>query len=161
MKELAKNPYHAWTPDLQVKALKRLGLSIFVAAFGVFITFVSNWFELPSVFILVSFIGVFVSITVAPIIFFSSGILSSENPNRLPTFTDEFCRHVIYQAYRAVAWGLILLSLFVFLLADLLLSTLSTVSVSVSQISGLFALSGMLIWAITVVRLVSDEEQDE
>ncbi|RUO18498.1 hypothetical protein CWE08_11310 [Aliidiomarina iranensis] len=161
MNNVNKNPHHAWTPDRQVKALTRLAQSIFVAAFGVLITFVSNWFELPAIFMIISFIGVFIAITVAPIIFFSSGILSSDNPYQLPKFSDEFCQQVIYQAYRAVTWGLMLLALFVFLFADLILANFDMLTVSAGQLGGLFALSGTLIWAMTVMRLIHDEEASE
>lgn len=155
------NPYDAWTPDLQVKALKRCSHVVYIATLGIVLLLASTWFELPVTLSILFFLGMTGSFIIAGIIYASTGMMSSSEPYGRVRFSDEYCREVIYQGYRAVVWWLMAVLLAVFLLADFLFSRIVVEPLSVSMAAGLYVVIAALIWAGSVSRALSDKTDED
>lgn len=161
MKHSARNPYDGWTPDLQVQALKRCTQVVFISTFGVGSLLVATWFELPIALTILFFFCMIVSFTVAGIVYASTGMMSSSEPYGLVRFRDEYCREVIFKGYRAVAWWLTALLLMVFILGDILVSSMGFEAMSMSKTAGIYILVAALIWAGSVSRALSDNADED
>ncbi|RUO24422.1 hypothetical protein CWE09_11200 [Aliidiomarina minuta] len=156
------NPYDAWTPDLQVQALKRVAQSIFMLAAGVAFFAVSRWFSAPLLIIMLGYIGLIVSTVVAPLVFMTSGLMAGDQPYaKRQRFSDEFCLYAIASGYKAVSWVLVMSSVALFFFAGGFSGTALINEISVQHIGGVYVLLAGLTWAIAIIRLVKEEATDE
>ncbi|RUO28134.1 hypothetical protein CWE12_13015 [Aliidiomarina sedimenti] len=155
------NPYDAWTPDLQVQALKRVAQSIFVLAAGVAVVALSRLLNAPTMVIVVGYIGLAVAILIAPIVYMTSGLTGGdESSGKIQRFTDEFCLQALAAGYRMVSWVLVVTSLIVFFIADDIVSHLLSIEVTLTQLGGSYVLLAALTWAVTIMRLLKDDGED-
>lgn len=157
----SKSRYDAWTPDLQVKALKRLAQSILILTLGFAMQGAVAWFGSHIAVIAIGYLGLLVAIVVAPLVAVTSGVLGQSDPYKLPQFSDEFCQLVIARAYRGVCWVLVLVSLVLLLIPDALIPQWFTETLSLSRLGGLYVLLASFTWAVVVLRLVEDDSADE
>lgn len=155
------NKYDAWTPDLQVKALKRVAQSIFVLGVGVGVIAVARLLDAPIAVIVLGYIGLAVAIMIAPLVFMTSGLMAGDEPyGRLQKFTDEFCQHAINKGYKNVSLGLVVMSLVLFYVADGVINDLLTIDVTFRELGGLYVLFAALIWAFTIMRLIKADDDE-
>lgn len=153
------NPYDVWTPDLQVKALKRCAQAAYTAVFGIALLALSTSLELPVALNILLFFCMMASFVVAGIVFASSGMMSSTKPYGWVQFSDEYCRDILYKSYRITTLGLVTLLAAGFLFSESGAFFLGVSPLSAPKISALYFVSATLIWATSVAKMLNDSSE--
>lgn len=149
-----------WTPELQVKALKRFGQSILVLTLGFAIQGMSQWFASSIAIVSVGYLGLLIAVVVAPILAATSGVLGRNDAYSSPTFSDEFCQATIHRAYKVVCWALIAISAALLLLPSSMLPQWVVEGVSLSRIGTAYLLIAALSWSWVVLSMLRDDKDE-